>query len=165
MKELLTELAKYNIWANKLFIKALLKLDDELLEQEMVSSFPTIRKTVSHMWSAEDIWLQRLALTEQPVWAERAFEGDFQEMCERWEGTSKGLLDFVERQYSEHAFEHVLQYYNLKKQSAKVPVYVALTQVLNHGTYHRGQLVTMMRQVGVKKVPASDFHIFKTKGK
>lgn len=165
MKELLIDLAKYNMWANALFINELSKLSDEQLDKELISSFPTIRKTVSHIWSAEDIWLQRLGLKEQPVWAESVFTGSFEEMCTNWEETSKGLLSFIERQYSDTAFEHVLQYYNLKKQSAKIPVYVVLVQVLNHGTYHRGQLVTMMRQVGVKKIPASDYVIYKAKNK
>lgn len=165
MKELLTDLAKYNIWANALFIKVLSKLSDEQLDTDIVSSFPNIRRTVYHMWSAEDIWLQRLALVEQATWAESSFEGSFAEACQRWENASRGLLEFIERQYSDRAFEHVLQYYNLKKQSTKLQVSTALVQVLNHATYHRGQLVTMMRQVGVKKIPASDYFIYATKKK
>lgn len=165
MKELLTQLAKYNIWANDKFISLLLKQDESLIDTEIVSSFSSIRKTVYHMWSAEDIWLQRLSLVEQPIWAESRFEGDFATACEKWSEASKGLLSFIERQYDDRALEHVLQYYNLKKQHMKLPVYVALTQVLNHGTYHRGQLITMLRQCGVKKVPSTDFFVFKGKQK
>lgn len=163
MKILLQQYAKYNIWANNKFITVLQKLDGEQLDMEIVSSFPTIRKTVYHMWSAEDIWLQRLALVEQPVWAEGVFEGDFAEAIAKWQMASKGLLNFIDQQFDDKAFEHVLQYYNLKKQSFKVPVYAGLMQVLNHATYHRGQLVTMLRQAGVKKIPQTDFHVFTMK--
>ncbi|MBW7912673.1 MAG: DinB family protein [Taibaiella sp.] len=163
MKQILQQMARYNIWANKQFIDILLKMDDEILDKEITSSFPSIRATVYHMWSAEDIWLQRLLLVEQPVWAQSVFEGSFSEAIDKWQETSKGLLDFVERQYNDDAFRHVLQYYNLKKVSFKLPVYTVLMQVFNHATYHRGQLVTMMRQAGIKKIPGTDFHSFITK--
>jgi uncharacterized damage-inducible protein DinB len=32
--------------------------------------------------------------------------------------------------------------------------------VFNHATYHRGQLVTMLRQIGAEKIPATDFAAF-----
>lgn len=163
MKELLVQLAKYNIWANSQFAEILGKVDAALLDKEITSSFPSIRTTVYHLWSAEDIWLQRLQLAEQPVWAESVFNGSFDEAVSKWQGASNGLLAFVEKQYNDDAFRHVLQYYNLKKVSFKMPVYTVLIQVFNHATYHRGQLVTMMRQAGIKKIPATDFHVFATK--
>jgi uncharacterized damage-inducible protein DinB len=163
MKDLLQQMARYNIWANKQFIDILLKMNDEILDKEINSSFPSIRATIYHMWSAEDIWLQRLLLVEQPVWAQSVFEGSFKEAVNKWQETSKALLAFVERQYNDDAFRHVLQYYNLKKVSFKLPVYVVLMQVFNHATYHRGQLVTMMRQAEIKKIPGTDFHTFSIK--
>lgn len=163
MKEVLLQLGRYNVWANKLMAQALLQLDAAQLDMEMQSSFPTIRKTVYHMWSAEDIWLQRLQLAEQPVWAESVFKGEFADAVKKWEQVSKKLAGFVDKQFSDESFSHVMQYYNLKKQPQKVPVYVCLTQAFNHATYHRAQLVTMMRQAGVKKIPGTDFHIFATK--
>ncbi len=163
MKELLLQMARYNIWANKQFIEILLKVEDEVLDKEITSSFPSIRATAYHMWSAEDIWLQRLLLTEQPVWAQSVFDGNFGEAAEKWQQSSQGLMDFVDKQYKDEALRHVLQYYNLKKVSFKMPVYTVLMQVFNHATYHRGQLVTMMRQAGIKKIPGTDFHTFSTK--
>ncbi len=163
MKELLQQYARYNIWANKQLIDVLQKLDNEQLDAEIPSSFPSIRKTVYHLWSAEDIWLQRLLLAEQPVWAESVFEGSFDEVLGKWKDTSAALLAFVEKQYNDESFRHILQYYNLKKISFKVPVSTVLMQVFNHATYHRGQLVTMLRQAGVKKIPGTDFHTFALK--
>jgi len=163
MKELLTRFAKYNKWANARFADVLLKLTEEQLDMEINSSFPSIRTTVYHMWSAENIWLQRLNLVEQPVWVQDSFNGTFEEAVENWRNCSEGLLSFIDKQFNDNAFQHVMQYYNLKKQSVKLPVHVGLMQVLNHATYHRGQLVTMLRQAGVKKIPASDYYLFTAK--
>lgn len=163
MKELFIQLAKYNIWANKKFINELYKLSDDQLTAEIVSSFPSIRETVYHMWSAEYIWIQRLQLVERPVWVQNDFTGSFEEATRKWEECSQQILEFIQAQRDDSALEHVLQYYNLKKQSNKLPVSAALMQVLNHATYHRGQLVTMMRQIGVKKIPSTDYMRFKVK--
>lgn len=163
MKDLLLQMGRYNMWANKQMAEVLLQLHEQQLDMEIESSFPTIRQTVYHMWSAEDIWLQRLQLVEQPIWADSVFKGTFADAVKKWGQVSKGLAGFIEKQFSDESFMHVVQYYNLKKQHFKVPVYVCLAQAFNHATYHRGQLVTMARQAGVKKIPGTDFHIFATK--
>jgi uncharacterized damage-inducible protein DinB len=36
-------------------------------------------------------------------------------------------------------------------------MYQVVMQVMNHGTYHRGQIVNMLRQVGQQKIPGTDF--------
>ena len=47
----------YNIWANNRLISDLLQMDDALLENEIVGSFPNIRETIRHIWFAEEGWL------------------------------------------------------------------------------------------------------------
>lgn len=141
-------------------IDVLLKLTDEQLDQEVISSFSSIRHTVYHAWSAEQLWLERLLLTEQPVWAAGTFTGTFQQACANWQSASENLLSFINRQFDDRAFGHVVQYYNLQKQSRKTPVSAILLQVFNHATYHRGQLVTMLRQIGITKLPSTDMVIF-----
>lgn len=160
MKEILLQYAGYNIWANKKIIETLLQLEKQKLDLEIESSFSSIHKTVYHVWSAEYVWLQRLQLAEHAVWMESTFNGSFEEACERWLNASSQLYDFVSKQYDDKAFAHVFQYYNLKKQSVKMPVRDVLMQVFNHSTYHRGQLVTMMRLCGMNKIPGTDFITF-----
>ena len=64
---------------------------------------------------------------------------------------------------SEMALEHVFQYYNSKKEMFKQPVWQMILHVLNHGTYHRGQLVNMLRQLGIEKIPQTDFVVWSRK--
>jgi len=160
MKEILTQYAQYNIWANKRIADVLLKINEEELEKEINSSFPSLKATVYHTWSAEFIWLQRLQLTEQPLWIESVFKGTFAEACEDWQKVSEALLSFIQKQYDDKGFQHVLQYYSRAKKSFKNPVYSVLMHTFNHSTYHRGQLVTMLRQTGVTKIPETDFIAF-----
>ena len=164
MKELLLQMAKYNLWANKRIVDIMLKLDDEQLDKEIVSSFPSVRATAYHIWGAEFLWLQRIQLTEQPVYIPDVFRGGFAEACSDWQAVSQVFIDFIERQYDDKALMHVFQYYNLEKRSFKNPVFEVLQHVFNHSTYHRGQLVTMLRQLGIEKIPATDFTAYTRKG-
>ena len=157
MKELLSQYAEYNVWANNKIIEVLLKPEDSFVDVAIVSSFPSIRATVYHTWSAEYIWLQRLQLAENPVWMAGDFKGTFEEACNEWRKASGELVQFTNRLYDDKALAHVLQYYDRAKVSYKTPVYQVLHHDFNHSTYHRGQLVTMLRQLGLKEIPATDF--------
>lgn len=157
MKEMLLQYAAYNVWANKLIIDAIMKLEEAQVDMEITSSFSSLRKTVYHVWSAEYIWLQRLELAERPVWIESDFDGTFLTVCDDWQKVSESLKAFTEKQFDDNALTHVLQYYDRKKNSHKTPVFQVLLHVFNHSTYHRGQLVTMLRQAGLKDIPGTDF--------
>ena len=61
------------------------------------------------------------------------------------------------------ALQHEFIYYNSRKERFKQPVYQMLLHLFNHGTYHRGQLVTMLRQLGVEKIPQTDFIVWSRK--
>ena len=64
---------------------------------------------------------------------------------------------------SELSLDHVFHYYTTKKELIKLPVYQMLLHVFNHGTYHRGQLVTILRELGVEKIPQTDFIVWSRK--
>jgi uncharacterized damage-inducible protein DinB len=163
MKDILLSYAAYNHWANNRITDVLKKLPDEQLDQEMVSSFGSLRKTVYHMWDAESQWYQRLHLVEHTVWPSAGFEGSFEEACNLWQEQSKKFTDWI-KEASPLKLEHVVAYYNTRKQYCKSTVIEILMQVFNHATYHRGQLVTLLRQAGISKIPVTD-HITFTRGK
>jgi uncharacterized damage-inducible protein DinB len=161
MKELLLQYARYNVWANKKIIDAMLKINAADLDKEIISSFSSIRATTYHVIGAEMIWLQRLQLAEHPYWFADSFRDVFSEACTIWQKTSSDLVQFVEKQYDDRALGHELMYYDLKKMPHKRPVYEVILHVCNHSTYHRGQLVTMLRQAGATDIPGTDFTLFK----
>ncbi len=158
MKETVLMLAKYNLWANSQMIEVITALPEEKLKVELVSSFPNIYTTVWHCVRAEHIWLQRLNLVENPVWMEDDGK-NIDEVCKLWIESSKALADYTEKQFDDNSFTHVFQFYR-NKQPVKMQVYHTLLHAFNHNTYHRGQLVTMLRQVGITKIPSLDLSVF-----
>jgi uncharacterized damage-inducible protein DinB len=159
MKDILLSYAAYNLWANNRIAGVLMKLPDTQLDQETGSSFGTLRKTVYHMWDAESLWYQRLQLTEQVVKPASGFDDTFSVACARWQAQSVRLADWV-RDVQPVRLEHVVAYYDTRKQYCKSTVIEILMQVFNHATYHRGQLVTLLRQAGITKIPVTDYSEF-----
>jgi uncharacterized damage-inducible protein DinB len=137
----------------------ILTLNEEQLQQNIVSSFPGIRKTLLHMWDAESIWWQRMKLSEQIIRPSTASEYTINEV-------TKGIFQ-QDRQWeewvseaTEAALNHVFAYQNAKREQFKQPIFQMLLHVFNHSTYHRGQLVTMLRQLGVENIQATDFIVW-----
>jgi uncharacterized damage-inducible protein DinB len=158
MKELLQQTAGYNIWATKLLTERIGKLSDEEINREIVSSFPSLYKTLQHMWLAEEVWWKRLKLTENIILESSAFEGSFNEMAGILARQSQQFKDWVDNA-TESQLTHVFAYIRNKEQ-IKMPVYQMLHHVFNHASYHRGQLVTMLNQLGADKIPATDFSAY-----
>ncbi len=163
-KEYFTDLAKYNRWANEKIISWCLAIDDSQWNQEIVSSFSSISKTVLHIVGAEQIWAERLENVENPVWLPAVFEGDKGDTIAAWRRSSDLLIQFTEMMQPSQLLENQ-SFKRINGEEFTQPVYEILSHVLNHSTYHRGQLVTMLRQVGFTDVSATDLLPYYTKHK
>ncbi len=164
MKEAMIQMARYNAWANRRIAAAVGTMDAERLDAETLSSFPTLRRTVAHLRAAERMWMDRLALVESPVWLGEDSGAPFADLGAQWAAASDDLVRFAEKQYNDKALLHVVEYRDLKKVLHKTPVFAVLQHVFNHSTYHRGQLVTMMRAAGETKIPCTDLILFVRSG-
>ena len=159
MKEICSQYAAFNVWATEKLLNAALKLSEPQWHTEMQSSFPTIYKTFLHMWDAEAAWWQRIQLAEQLQMPSAVSTPSIKELAEGLSAQGKLWKEYTSGLQS-HAFDHVISYRNSKKEEFKQPVWEILLHVFNHGTYHRGQIVTMLRNLGVTEVPGTDFVLF-----
>jgi uncharacterized damage-inducible protein DinB len=161
MKQLLQQYAAYNIWANKKIIETANQLTEEQINTEIVSSFPSVYKTFLHLMEVEYVWWERLKLTEHDTpsgW----FTGDFTELSKKLLELSRQWQEWIESA-NEVNITHVFAYQNSKKEHFKQPVYEMLLHLFNHQTLHRGQLITMFRQLGLDKIRPTDFIVFSRK--
>jgi uncharacterized damage-inducible protein DinB len=159
MKELILQFSVYNIWANQLLFDTILQLPEEKQTQTVASSFDSLQKTVLHMLDAESMWWQRMKLSERVIRPSENFSGNFRDVSENLLQQNRQWNEWV-MNAQEHMLQHVFIYQNTKKEQFKQPVYQMLLHMFNHGSYHRGQLVTMLRQLGVEKIPATDFIVW-----
>ncbi|MDQ3277379.1 MAG: DinB family protein [Bacteroidota bacterium] len=162
MKEIILQFAAYHQWANNLLLTTIQSLSEEQQHTGVQSSFPSLYKTVLHMLDAESIWWQRMKLQEKIERPSDTFSGNMATLSSMLQQQNRQWQDWVTGA-SEHALDHEFIYYNSRKERFKQPVYQMLLHMFNHGTYHRGQLVAMLRQLGVEKIPATDFIVWSRK--
>lgn len=156
MKELLVSYASYNSWANGLLLPVTASLSPEQQWKKIDSSFSSLHATILHLLDAESIWWQRIKLQEGIVRPSDSFTGDMGELAAALQKMDKQWHDWIV-QASEPMLQHQFIYQNTKRESFKQPIWQMLQHLFNHNTYHRGQLVTMLRQVGVEKIPGTDY--------
>ena len=157
MKKFLYDYVAFNTWANNRMCDAAAKLTEEQLTQEMKSSFPSIRATMLHIMEAQDIWLERFDGHSPSSWP--TFTGTSADLIEGLRKSSKALEAKV-KSYDKKGLKKEVSYITLKGIAGNSQVYQMFAHVANHGTYHRGQLITMFRTVGVSELPATDLIAF-----
>jgi uncharacterized damage-inducible protein DinB len=155
---LIQELYRYNGWANDRVFEAVSSLTEEQFAKNLGSSHPSVRDTLAHIIWAEWIWLQRWKGTSPQI----VFQGtEFSRpgtLKARWLELEIEQRAFVEALTIERLLS-VVQYVNLQGQSWRYPLWRQMYHVVNHSSYHRGQLTTMLRQLAARAVP-TDFLVF-----
>ncbi len=114
------------------------------------------------MWDAESIWWQRLKLQERIIAPSEHFSGSMSELATGLLQQNQEWQSWIDNA-QERMLDHVFQYQNSKGEPFKQPVYQMLLHLFNHGTYHRGQLVTMLRFLGETTLPQTDFIVWSRK--
>src|ERR1700756_3151756 len=153
-KQYFIDLAEYNVWANNIVCGWLEQISDEQWSRQVTSSFNSIQETVLHIISAETAWLDRMTKAEVR-WLQKSFTGSKADHIELWNKTSNNLLDHVVA-FDENKIAQNLDFKRLNGDAYSMPFYQVLAHTFNHSTFHRGQLVTMLRQVGFTNVSSTD---------
>ena len=157
-KNYFLELAQYNIWANQKMTNWLSQISEEQWSQKLVGSFESIEATAIHTAGAEKVWWERLNNQAQPF-LNLTFNGSKSELIEIWKNTSENFKNYVS-EISDEELQETFAYKSLKGEGFSRVKYQAIVHVFNHSTYHRGQLVNYLRQVGFTDVNTTDLIYF-----
>ena len=159
MKKKLLQYAQYNLWANQRIISVFQDTDPALLEKEIISSFPSIKKTALHISDAETLWFSRLQGTSPTTFPSAAFIGTTEHAFSILLKSSEALASFIKAQPSTY-FTKNIQYKTISYGEGNSTAADMIHHCLNHSTFHRGQLITMARQLGITKFPPLDYIYF-----
>ena len=145
----------YNVWANKQLGDVAIGLEDFDFEAELNSSFKSIKKTFLHIWDAEYIWLSRIQELQPKNIPSKFFNGTKEGLIKQMGDTSAAFDEMAACQ-NILSLERMIEYKLLNGDAGRSKIYESIMHCMNHSTYHRGQLVTLFRQAGVKTIPATD---------
>jgi uncharacterized damage-inducible protein DinB len=152
MQNIITNYARYNHWANEKLSHWLLSLDPAILDRQTPSSFPTVALTVRHMQQSQLFWLGIITKMQPGLPGDITTpETDFGRLLA---GSTLMVAAFTA--YTEKELTEEVESIDMAK-----PRHEFILHAINHNTYHRGQIVTMCRSLGVvDHVPAMDYEVF-----
>jgi uncharacterized damage-inducible protein DinB len=141
----------YNSWANHRTLEACAALNDEQFTRDLHSSFRSVRDTLVHIMLVEWLWRERWLGRSPDKYPPASDFPNLESVRQRWAEIERNLLDYVSALKPED-IDRVITH----KTTAGVPQSAPLSQMLqhlvNHGTYHRGQVATMLRQLDAKPI-------------
>jgi uncharacterized damage-inducible protein DinB len=155
----LNQMARYNTWANTHFAGFVGNAGEDAGVMSQVASFPSIRATLLHIWDAQFIWIMRIEGINITSWPGKEFSGStldaangLVESSKQWELLVAGL--------ESAELDRLVSYANIKGQPFTNTVSEIIFHVMNHSTFHRGQLVSMLRNAGFTSLTATDLIAF-----
>jgi uncharacterized damage-inducible protein DinB len=149
----------YTEWANGLALDAAAQLSDENLRRDFNISHRSIFGTLLHMAGAEWVWLERWhgqAPRGKEAWSLWTTDscGDLETLNQRWRVLIDRRAQFVSK-LDESRFAAELPFTLLSGDASSMPLVSQMQHVVNHATLHRGQVVGMIRQLGIAP-PSTD---------
>ncbi|NUQ27181.1 MAG: DUF664 domain-containing protein [Acidobacteriaceae bacterium] len=152
-------LIDYNYWARDRVLDAVGAITPEQFIRPMGNSFGSVRDTIAHICSAERIWITRLKGEKlQAIQKPERFP-DVDAARKEWAALEVEIREQL-ASLGPNAVERTIEYQDLRGNDQADPLWQMLQHMVNHGTYHRGQITTMLRQMGVAPPKSMDLISF-----
>ena len=154
----LENLVDFHYWATRRVLTAVEPLHAEQFTRDLGNSFPSVRDTLAHLYGADWIWCSRwegespLALPDPQTFP------DLASLRTAWDEHEPRLRAVLKR-FGEIGIDQPCEYVRNGVRWSQ-PFSQTLQHLVNHGTYHRGQVVTLLRQLGVATPPSTDLVAF-----
>ena len=136
MKKYFLDLFEYNNWANDKLIYKIQNLDTDFETGNPLKIF-------SHIIASQDTWLERVKGTKSYnifIWDEYSI----QEIAVLSMKSHKGWINFINKQREED-LSNICNYKNSKGEKLSRSFTDIFQHVVNHGSYHRGQINQLLR--------------------
>ena len=144
---------RYSGWASRKVLEAALALSSEERAKPMSVSHESIAKTLAHIYFGDAIWYSRIADASYPVPSHDALPSldfvveEWPRLQAKWEAWADAATDAE--------IARLVPFKSRFVGNAGLPAWQIVMHVVNHSTLHRGQIVGILRQLGVKP-PATD---------
>jgi uncharacterized damage-inducible protein DinB len=149
----------YHYWARDRMLDALEALSSEQYNKDLGSSFKSIRETVVHTYAAEWAWCSRWHGTSPAALLSSEPFPDVASIRRAWSENEARVRAFTDG-LGDSGIDRVIEYKMLNGSSGSSPFWQMLQHVVNHASYHRGQVTTMLRQLSAAPAKSMDMIAF-----
>ena len=150
----------FNAWANHRALDSASALSPEQFTRALGSSFSSVRDTLVHVCSGEWVWLERFEGRSPAAFPDLQHLDTVSDLREHWLAQEAALLSFVNG-LAQQDLDRFLEYRTFKFGTYRNPLWQSMQHVVNHGTYHRGQVTTLLRQLGAQPVLTDLMHFYR----
>jgi uncharacterized damage-inducible protein DinB len=151
----LQTLVEYHYWARDRLLEAIEPLSAEQWRRDLGSSFKSIHETVAHIYAAEWAWHQRWQGNSPTALFPAEKLPDVASVRGAWSELEANVRAFLAG-LGEAGITRVFEYRLLNGSEGSSPFWQMLQHVVNHASYHRGQVTTMLRQLGAQPGKSMD---------
>ena len=154
------DLLLYMLWADRLTLAAVRQVPPEDLNREAGVSFGSLLGTMAHMLSSQRLWLSRFLgnpLTSIPTLDETP---DLPSWIAVWEESASQIEAFVAGLSDEQLASSLTWNSIPDGEEHTLPLWQPVVHLVNHNTYHRGQVVSLLRQMGYVPPKTDLVHFF-----
>jgi uncharacterized damage-inducible protein DinB len=151
----LQTLLDYHYWARDRLLAAVQTLTADQYHRDLGSSFKSVRETVTHIYAAEWAWYERWRGESPTALLPADRFADLAALAAAWSEHERKMRAFVDG-LGESGIDRMIQYTLLSGQAGASPVWQMVQHVVNHASYHRGQITTMLRQLGAEPAKSMD---------
>ena len=151
-------LYEYNRWANAMVLKSVSVLTNDQFTRDLVGSYRSVRDALVHIMSAEWIWLMRWKGTSPQAMLDPAEFLRLDLVAAKWSQIEKEQAAFV-KGVTDESLKEVITYVNTRGETWRYPLTHMMQHLVNHSSYHRGQVSLMLRQLGAEPTP-TDLLVF-----
>lgn len=150
-------LVDFHYWATKRILDAVESLTPEQLTKDLGNSFPSVRDTLAHLYGADWIWCARWVGESPSALPDPQLFPDLASIRRAWDAHEPHVRAALKR-FGEVGVDQPVEYVRNGVRQSQLFSHT-FQHLVNHGTYHRGQVVTMLRQLGAE-APTTDLIAF-----
>jgi uncharacterized damage-inducible protein DinB len=152
-------LVDYHYWARDRMLEAVDRLTAEQYTRDLGNSFRSVHDTLVHLYSAEWVWYTRWQGHSPTALLSAETFPDLAALRAAW-GDMEGKVRAFVGGLGEDGLARVIEYKLINGTAGSAVFWQMLQHVVNHGSYHRGQVTTMLRQLGVAPPKSMDLIAF-----
>jgi len=145
-------------WADETVLTAISQVPPEQITRDLGNSFKSMLGTLSHVYLAEWVWIKRVQGDPGAKIADLETPADLNALGQAWPALHQ-LWSEWSRSLSSEEWQTPLVLRNVQGTEFPLPYWQIVMHLVNHGSYHRGQVATMLRQSGIKP-PGTDLVTF-----
>ena len=157
--ENIRSLLDYHYWARDRLLAAVEPLTDEQRTRDMGSSFRSVHDTLVHIFAAEWAWHSRWNGVSPTALSQAGEFPDLATLRARWTDLEQQVRAYVDAA-GEDGLRRVYDYKSLAGAAGGALLWQMVQHVVNHASYHRGQVTTMLRQMGAAPAKSLDLIAF-----